>query len=1004
MGVEPGDLEQEIKRLQRCNNDLVSLLALPAMWSGGELSQIVQTLLDALLRMLQLDFVYVGLKDPSGGAPVETARFAPSHSKTASPREVAVALKHWLGADPQAWPRLIPNPVGAGDISILPVGLGLHGEVGVIVGGSERADFPRQTERLILSVAANQAAIGLQGARLLSEQKGLASGLDRRVAQRTAELATANEELRKEIADRRQAEEGLKTSEEKHRLVVETANDAVVSMDDDGIIQFANPATAKIFGYDPAELIGRPLTILMPERMRRLHDAGFRRYLTTSHRHINWQGTELIALRKGGQEFPAEVSFGELTRDGHRVFTGFIRDISERKQAADRLRASERSLRELTETIPQMLWSSEADGTVNYCNQRTLDYKGLSAGEVRGSGWLAAVHPDDVERSTRAWLGSVTTGDEFQCEFRFRRTPDRYRWCISSALPLRDSEGNVIRWFGTIIDLHDWREAQQALHAIQTRQVAVRADVSLAFGQKDSLDAILHECAESVVRHLDAAFARIWILSPDGKMLELRASAGLYTHLNGAHSRIPIGQLKIGRIAREQKPVLTEDIVNDPRISDKTWAVNEGMSSFAGYPLLVGTRTLGVVAMFSRKPLTAGTAESLASIADLIAHGLERKHAEDKLRESERELSSIIETIPGLVWCAAPDGELTYLNQRLLEYTGTSFDAWAQSGWTNLIHADDVELTGRAWAQAIATGQPHEVQCRLRRSDGVYRWFQALGQAAHDSEGRLTRWYGLLIDIDDRKNMEEALRHSQVRLSRAIRTATVGEFAAAIAHEINQPLAAVVTNGQACLRWLAAQPPGIAKAQEAVERIVRDSKEAGEVVRRIRALFKQAAPEKIELDLNEVIGEVLHLLQGEAARRRVAVEADLGHGLAPVVGDRVQLQQLVFNLLLNGIEAMDPVVDRPKELLISSKQPDPETVLVEVQDCGTGLKDPERIFEAFFTTKENGMGMGLAICRSIIDAHRGRLWAASREGATTLSFTLPVQARDGRYRTALGER
>jgi PAS domain S-box-containing protein len=989
MDVQPGDLAEEIKRLQRSNNDLVSLLALPAVWSGGEPSQIVHTLLDALLRMLELDLVYVRLKDPSARASVEMVRFAASSERTATPGEIGEALKHWLSADPQEWPRLIPNPVGAGDISILPLGLGLHGEIGVIVAGSERADFPRQTERLILSVAANQAAIGLQGARLLSEQKRVAGELDTRVAQRTAELAAANEDL--------------KSSEEKHRLVVETANDAIVSMDDNGIIQFANPATARVFGYDPGELVGRPLTILMPEFMRALHEGGFRRYVATGQRHVNWQGTELIALRRDGQEFPVEVSFGELTKDGHRVFTGFIRDISERKQATDKIRASERSLRELTETIPQMLWSAEADGTVNYCNQRTLDYTGLSAGDVGGSGWLAAVHPDDVERAARAWLGSVSTGDIFECEFRFRRAPDSHRWCISSALPLRDLEGKVIRWFGTIIDLHDWRETQRALHAIQTRQVAVRADVSLAFGQKESLDTILHECAESVVRHLDAAFARIWTLSRDGRMLELRASAGLYTRIDGSHSRIPIDQLKIGRIAREQKPVLTDDIVNDPRISDKTWAAKEGMSSFAGYPLLVGTRTLGVMAMFSRKPLASGTAEALASLADLIAHGIERKNAEDKLRESERDLSSIIETIPGLVWCAGPDGELNYLNQRLLDYTGTSFDAWAQLGWTNLLHPDDAEPTAQAWAHAIATGQPHQAQCRFRRSDGVYRWFQVLGQPARDSEGRLARWYGLLIDIDDRKNMEEELRNSQAQLSRAIRTATVGEFAAAIAHEINQPLAAVVTNGQACLRWLAAQSPGIAKAQEAAERIVRDGKEAGEVVRRIRALFKQAAPEKMELDLNEVIGEVLHLLNGEAARRRVAVETDLGQGLAPVVGDRVQLQQLVFNLLLNGIEAMDPVVDRPKQLFICSKQPDPETILVEVQDCGTGLKDPDRIFEAFFTTKENGMGMGLAICRSIIDAHRGRLWAASAEGATTVSFTLPVQARDSRYRTAQSE-
>jgi PAS domain S-box-containing protein len=696
MDAQPGD-PAEIKRLQRCINDLVSLFALPATWSGGEPSEVLHTLLDALLRMLQLDFVYAQLKDPGGPAPLEMVRVSQSQKLTAQPDEIGEVLKRWLGGDARAWPPLIRKPMGERDISIVSLGLGLESEVGVLAAGSERADFPRETEKLVLSVAANQAFIGLQGARLLSDQRRVAGELDRRVAQRTAELAAANEELRKEIADRKHAEEDLRSSEEQHRLVVETANDAIVSMDENGTIQFANPATARIFGHDPKELIGRPLTVLMPEYMRELHGGGFRRYLATGHRHINWQGTELTALRKNGQEFPVEISFGELTRDAHKVFIGFVRDISGRKQA------------------------------------------------------------------------------------------------------------------------------------------------------------------------------------------------------------------------------------------------------------------------------------------------------EEALRASERDLSLIIETIPGLVWCAAPDGELNNLNQRILDYTGTGAAAWAQLGWKNLLHPDDAEPTAQAWSLSVATGQPLEVQCRLRRYDGAYRWFQVLGQAARNTEGGVGRWYGLLIDIDDRKNAEEALRSSQTRLSRAIQTATVGEFAAAIAHEITQPLAAVVTNGQACLRWLAAQPPGMDKAHEAAERIVRDGKEAGAVVRRIRALFKQAAAEKIEVDLNEVIGEVLHLLKGETVKRRVAVETDLGQDLTPVMGDRVQLQQVIFNLLLNGIEAMDAVADGPRKLFIGSKQPNQETVLVEVRDCGTGVKDPDRIFEAFFTTKENGMGMGLAICRSIIDAHRGRLWAASGEGpGTTFSFTLPV--------------
>jgi signal transduction histidine kinase len=226
----------------------------------------------------------------------------------------------------------------------------------------------------------------------------------------------------------------------------------------------------------------------------------------------------------------------------------------------------------------------------------------------------------------------------------------------------------------------------------------------------------------------------------------------------------------------------------------------------------------------------------------------------------------------------------------------------------------------------------------------------------------------------------------------ASQVATVGELSASIAHEVNQPLTAVVSNGNACLRWLSAQPPNLAKAVEAAQRIVRDGKDAGEIVRRIRALFKRAAHEEVPLDLNEVIGEVLSLLRSETAKRRVIVETDLGQRLPPVTGDRVQLQQLILNLLLNGIEAMDPVIDQPKRLSIRSKRERDDTVLVEIRDSGVGLKDPDTVFEAFFTTKENGMGMGLAICRSIVQAHNGRLWAASGEGpGATFYFTLPLQ-------------
>jgi PAS domain S-box-containing protein len=579
MDLQPGDPAEEIKHLRRCVNDLISVLALPAMWSGGEPSQIVHTLLDALLRMLQLDLVYVRLKETAGRAPIEMVRFASSQKHIEQPHEMGKVLEHWLGPDPQQWPPLMRNRVGDRDISIVPLGLGLQGEIGVLVAGSERADFPQQTEKLILSVAANQASIGLQEARLRSEQKRLASELDRRVAQRTTELASANEELRKEIANRQHAEDELRSSEEEHRVIVETANDAVVSMDETGAILLANPATSRIFGYEPIEMVGKPLTMLMPEMMRKLHENGFKRYLATGKRHVNWQGVELTAQRKDGQEFAVEVSFGELTSEGHKVFTGFIRDISERKQAEDQLRASERSL--------QM---------------------------------------------------------------------------------------------------------------------------------------------------------------------------------------------------------------------------------------------------------------------------------------------------------------------------------------------------------------------------------------------------------------------TQAELARVSRLTTMGELAASIAHEVNQPLTAVINNGSACLRLLANRNLEPEVLRRALEGIIADGTRASAVLARIRAFINKEPAEKNPLDINEVIQEVLVLAGHELYENQILVDHQLTTDLPFVLADRVQLQQVLLNLIMNSIEALAAVTNRPRLLRVQSRIDESGELLVAVSDSGTGFDlEVGRVFTPFFTTKAQGMGMGLSISRSLVESHGGRLWATpnSPHGAV-FSFTLPA--------------
>jgi len=255
---------------------------------------------------------------------------------------------------------------------------------------------------------------------------------------------------------------------------------------------------------------------------------------------------------------------------------------------------------------------------------------------------------------------------------------------------------------------------------------------------------------------------------------------------------------------------------------------------------------------------------------------------------------------------------------------------------------------------------------------------------------------GLRAEMGERQRAQEALQKSQAELAHITRVMTLGELMASLAHEVNQPLAAVVSNAQACLRWLALEPPRPDEARAAVERIVRDGNRASDVIQRIRALVKKSEPQMVALDINDVIREALSLEQREMLSRQVSLRTELASALPPVLGDRVQLQQVVINLVMNAIEAMAPVTDRPRDMLIRSQRDDSDEVLVAVRDSGTGIdsENVERLFNAFFTTKTTGMGMGLSISRSIIAAHGGRLWASpNADHGATFQFTLPSNSQ-----------
>jgi signal transduction histidine kinase len=288
-----------------------------------------------------------------------------------------------------------------------------------------------------------------------------------------------------------------------------------------------------------------------------------------------------------------------------------------------------------------------------------------------------------------------------------------------------------------------------------------------------------------------------------------------------------------------------------------------------------------------------------------------------------------------------------------------------------------------------------ESEARVRRADGQYRWLLIRNVPLRDGAGKIVKWYGTSTDIDDRKRAEgesQRLLQLEADLAHINRVNMMGELAASIAHEVNQPLSGVVSNASACLRWLAGEAPDVEEALEAVRDIVRDGKRAGEVIARIRALTRSAAVATERLDLNETIRDVLALVGDEAKRKSVAIRTQFAEDLSPVAGDRVQLQQVVLNLVMNGIEAMSSVGERARQLVITTRDVDPDRVQVTVEDSGIGLSPDtmSRIYEAFYTTKPGGMGMGLSISRSILQNHGGRLWATVNDGpGTSFHFTLP---------------
>jgi PAS domain S-box-containing protein len=360
-----------------------------------------------------------------------------------------------------------------------------------------------------------------------------------------------------------------------------------------------------------------------------------------------------------------------------------------------------------------------------------------------------------------------------------------------------------------------------------------------------------------------------------------------------------------------------------------------------------------------------------------------------QFRRQEKKLRDVIETMPTFAWTALADGYVDFVNRHWQEYTGLSTEKTVGSGWEAVVHPEDLERHSDGWRSSLASGQPFESEVRYRRAvDGQYRWFVARAVPLRDGRGKVIKWYGISTDIEDRKRAEQL----QADLAHVNRVSMMGELTASLAHEIKQPIGAAVTNAEACARLLDRDQPDLPEAREAALEMAKDARRAAHIIDRVRSLYRKTPSQMDSVDINELIEAMFLILHNEANRHSVNMRTDVAGVIPRVMADRVQLQQVLMNLMLNSIQAMEKTGG---VLTIKAQLAQDGRVQISVSDIGIGLPadKAEQIFDAFFTTKPEGSGMGLAISRSIIDSHGGRLWATPNdERGTTFHFTLPTAA------------
>jgi PAS domain S-box-containing protein len=770
------------------------------------------------------------------------------------------------------------------------------------------------------------------------------------------------------------------------------------------------------------------------------------------------------------------------------IFQGFLgtgMDVTEQERLTEELRRSEKELRDAIDTIPALVWSALPDGSNTYVNKRFMEHTGSSAEQTAGSGWKALVHPDDLERHAAKWMEAVATGRPHESEVRSRRADGQYRWQLDRGMPLRDEDGNIVKWYGVTTDIEDRKRAEEALQLMSH-------DLQESKAKLEEAQRITHvgywewDILTGRVNWSDETY-RIYGMRPQECPMDIATcqekihpedwQRGMEQALGGARFNAecrlfrPTGEMRIAHFqgdvkrdasGRPYRMFGTIQDITDRKHAEKalrqsqfylaegqrlghtgSWAFNPsgffeywsrelfqiyGLDPQKGAPTLeqylatIHPQDRDFMAETVKRMCEQGSGCDVkkriirpdGAVRYIRCVGIpvldngalnrflgtamdvtEQEQLTQELQRREAYLAEAQRLSQTGSWAWSPDHDIRYWSEEC--YRVLSFDP--QDGLPRFedffqrIHPEDQPGFRELIETAIREKAEFEVDYRIVHLDGSVRDIHAVGHPVLSTSGHLVEFVGTVIDVTERKRAEQErsrLRQLEADLAHTNRVSTLGEMAASIAHEIKQPIAAAITSANSCIEWLAHEPPNLDRARAAAGRIDKYGNRAAEIIDRIRSFYKKSSPQRELVDVNGIIQEMLTLLTAEATRYPIAMRAELTTDLPKIMADRVQLQQVLMNLILNAIEAMK---DSGGDLTVKSQLQDGQ-LQFSVSDTGVGLptEKVDQIFSAFFTTKPQGSGMGLAISRSIVESHGGRLWATPNDGrGATFHFTLPTQ-------------